>query len=289
MAATESAIEDFQSRITGRRVTEQTANKYGRWVKRFEMWRGDPEPDIETLIDFDTILADEDWKEYPWENKTGRRIPDAYAYRSRNVALSAAKLWCRIHHGNEIIEEVQNIVSGEPAPFDPPYISKNDVEAVFDTARDDCDVSGCEAALRLTYDAIMRAVELTSVKREDIDFDQGTIYVRAAKGSDNAEISLSGETLGHLRQYIETEQPGGTVFKNSYDNGWGASSWCSHVRNNHHEVGAHSFGRHTPIIHRLNDGEPFGDVYRRARHSNPAMTARYARVVGVEIPDWADD
>lgn len=288
MAATTEDIEQFQDRITGRRVNSQTASKYAKWAERFEQWRPGGTPDLDTLIDFDSVLADEKWTDYPWENVTGRPAPDQYAYRSRNVALSATKLWCRTHHRASIEEEVQFIVSGEPEPFDPPYISKEDVEQAVASAEDDCNCDGCEAALRVTYDAILRAAELTSIRRRHIDLDAGTLDVQAVKGSLNTTVSLDEETVAALREHIRENGVQDRVFKNTYGNGWKPSSWCSHVRNNHHEAGAHSFGRHSPIVHRLQDGESFGDVYRRARHSNPNMTTRYARIVGADIPDWAD-
>jgi integrase len=288
MAASETAMNQFRDRIVGRRVAESTAEKYCRWARRFEMWRPSGDPDLDTLIDFDSVLADPDWTDYPWENATGRPAPDEYAYRSRRVALSAVKLWTRIHHGNRIREEVQNITSGEPDPFDPPYLSEGDVESAIREAPDACDCTGCRAALQVTYDAILRAAEMVTLSRDDVDLSAGTLDVQAVKGSMNATVSLSDQTVRVLKEHIEANGVNGRLFTNTYGNGWKASSWCSHFRTNHHEAGVHSFGRHTPIVHRLQSGEPFGDVYRRARHQHPTMTTRYARLVGVEVPDWAD-
>lgn len=289
MAVSEADIDQFKERITGRRVNEDTAGKYTRWVQRFEMWRPAGEPDLDTLLDFDSVLADPGWTDYPWENVTGRHAPDEYAYRTRTVAISAAKLWCRLHHRQQIVEEVQHIVSGEADPFDPPYISEDDVEDAIRSARDDCDCAGCEAALRISYDAILRGAEMTRIRREDLDRSAGTLRVRSVKGSMNTGVSLAPETVEALDRHITEEQPPNLVFTNTYGNGWKSSSWCTHFRRNHHEAGSHSFGRHSPIVHRLQRGESFGDVYRRARHQHPAMTARYARLVGIDIPDWANE
>lgn len=289
MAATDDNISQFRERITGRRVNESTAGKYARWARRFEMWRPGRGPDLDNLIDFDSVLADDGWTDYPWENTTGRPSPDEYAYRSRRVALSAVKLWCRIHHGVRIEEEVQYIVGGEPDPFEPDYISREDVKAVVDGAPDECNCAGCEAALRLTYDAILRAAELTLLTTDDIDLDAGTVDVTSVKGSMNATLGISDETAAALRRHLRENDPAVKLFTNTYGNGWKPSSWCSHVRKNHHEVGAHSLGRHTPIVHRLESGEDFGRVYQRARHRHPEMTSRYARVIDIEIPDWARD
>lgn len=296
-AAPDDALDTFHDRVVGRRINEDTYNLYENWVSRFEMWRGGGEPDLGDLIDFDTWLADPEMVDYPWENARGRPAPDEYAYQTRTIALSAVKLWLRVHYGRNIGEDVQDIVSGEPAPFDPTYLTRDDIEETYREADDACQCPGCEAALRVTYDAIMRASELVLLTRDDIDFSSGTAYVTATKGSDNAEVALSRSTLDALRRHIESENRSGVLFENSYGRPWNKESWALHVRRKHHEAGAHSFGRHTPIVHRLEhpewfadmrEGDAFGQVFQRARHSNPSMTSRYARLVGADIPDWGE-
>lgn len=283
-------MNQFRERIVGRRVQEATYKQYATWVERFEMWLGNQTPGLGSLIDFDSYLADPDRPEYEWENGQGRPAPDAYSYSSRQLALSATKLWLKLQYGEEVNEEVQNIVSGEPEDFDPKYLSKDDVRDVIREAPDACSIDGCQAALEVTYDAILRGKELTRIRREDVDFDAGTLYVRAVKGSNNMELGLEDRTLdvlkSHWDRYPDREYP----FWNSYGRKWKPGAWTTHFWRNHHEVGAHSFGRHSPIVHMMNSDEyDFGDVYQRARHSLPSMTSRYARVTGAEIPDWAGD
>ncbi len=61
------------------------------------------------------------------------------------------------------------------------------------------------------------------------------------------------------------------------------------IRNHQYgDEGFHVFARHSPITHRLEAGESFGDVYRRSRHRHPNMTARYSQLVGVESPDFSE-
>lgn len=299
MAVAEDRLSQFRERVVGRRIKQNTYENYELWIRRYEMWRSGRDPDLGDLIDFDSLLADEEIPEYPWENGAGRPAPEAYAYRSRKQALSAVKLWIRLEYDEYIEEEVQNIVSGEAEPFDPPYVSRADIREVIQSAPDDCDNDDCQAMLALSYDAIMRAAEVTDVRRDDVDLDAGTIYVRTVKGGQQATVGLNERAAKYLRWHIEDADPQDSVFTNTYDNGWDPSAWCSHVRRKHHEVGAHSLGRHSPIVHRLETPDPFGDmdsskdtfgqVYRRARHTHPSMTNRYARLVGIEAPDWVDD
>jgi integrase len=299
MSVQNQHVEAFRNRVVGRRIKENTYNVYEPWVKRYEMWRSGGEPTLGGLIDFDSMLADAERSEYPWEYTTGRKQPDGYAYRTRVVALSAAKLWSRVHYDARIEEEVQHIAEGEPAPFDPPYLSRDDVARVLASAEENCNNPDCEAMLHLTYDALLRCAEVVTVEREDIDLDRGTLDVRPVKGGLNMTVGLSRETVEVLRSHLRDDAGRGKVFTNTYGNGWKPTSWSTHFRDYHHEVGAHSFGRHSPIMHRLSapaefetmdqDGDPFGQTYRRSRHHHPSMTTRYARLLDTEVPDWAGD
>lgn len=285
-------VEKFKSRTAGRRITEETADEYAIWIRRFEQWRqaeGYIEtPDLGQMIDFDSYLHDESMSDYLWENSRGRPAPRSYSYSARSKAASAIKLWLRIEYNVTVTEEPKGIVAGEPEPFKPKYISERDVDRIVADATK-CKVDGCQAALQLSYDAILRASELVQVERSDIDLDQGTIYVHATKGSNDATVGLSNATIRFLEQHLNQSFGRSKVFINSYGNPWRKNSWAKHFIEHHHEVGSHAFGRHSPIVHRLERGEPFGDVFRRARHSFPSTTARYARHVGADIPDWASD
>lgn len=285
-----SKYDQFENRIRGREVnSDQTVNLYRMWAMRFESWRPRDEPSEAMLRDFDTLLHEETRTDYPWENHRGRPAPDAYAHASRVQAISALKLWARIQYGVTIETVPQDIVFGEPEPFDPHYLPPEEIDSVIEGADDACSNGGCKAAIALGYDAIMRGAELTAVRRQDVDPDAGTVYVRSVKGSNRATISLGDRASNLLAAHVEKYPDRDRLFRNAYDRAWKPQAWNNHFRRAHHEAGFHAFARHSPIVNRLNDGQPFGEVYRRARHKHPEMTTRYARLVGVEPPEWASD
>lgn len=288
MSATD--LSQFRQRVVGRAISETSWDQYSRWIQRFEAWlnsSGIDSPNIGDIEAFDGLLADESRTGYPWENGQGRPAPPSYAYRSRMTAISAVKLWVRREYDIRLPEAPDDICIGEPEPFDPTYLPPERVEAVYDEADDACDLDGCEAALRLSYDAILRASELARIERDDVDLNEGTVYVKASKGSKNMEVGVSEETVEALTEHIEEHPDRNRLFYNSYDRPWTAKAWGVHVLRNHCEAGSHAFGRHSPILHRLEGGQPFGEVYRRARHHSASMTAQYAREVGVDVPEWA--
>lgn len=293
-------LETFRQRVVGRSISEGTFTDYEKWIRRFEAWldgTGRSVTGITELEDYDQFLADESRTSYPWDNGRGRPAPPAYAYRSRTNAISAAKKWVRREYNITVPETPGDICIGSPKAFDPTYLTPDEVDAVIAQAGN-CGADGCEVALRLAYDAILRVSELVRVERDDIDTSQGTLYVKATKGSQNATIGLDERTRKAVAQYCAAHPQRDRLFRNSYGNGWRPNSLAKHIQREHTEAGAHAIGRHTPIMHRLESADPpfvrgdytsedFGDVYQRARHNQPSMTSQYAKAVGVNVPSWS--
>lgn len=283
-------LTQFKNRVVGRSISEDSWSEYERWIMRFEAWmksRGITDPNIGDLEAWDGFLADDTQPTYMWDNGQGRPAPESYAYQTRITAVSAAMKWVRREYGRRIPESPDEICIGEPDAFDPTYIDPAEIDNTFATASQDCAPDGCETALRLSYDAILRASELVRVTRDDVDLDAGTVYVRASKGSQNTSVGLADATVSALDAHMANHPERERLFHNSYGRPWTARAWAVHVLRNHCEDGSHAFGRHSPILHRLEGGQDFGEVYRRARHSNPSMTVRYAKEVGVDVPEWA--
>jgi len=283
-------LSKFKRRVVGGKISKGSWPEYKRWITRFEAWVDDRNRTVQGIVDledFDILLRDESRTGYPWDNSRGSAPPASYAYQSRTVAVSAAKKWIRRQYGIHVPESPKSICKGEPEPFDPTYLDPGEVDDIFATAAHDCTIDGCEAALRVSYDAILRASELVRVRREDIDLTAGTVYVRASKGSHNLEVGLADPTVEALRAHLNAHPDRDRPFWNSYGRAWRPSAWVMHVLRKHCDDGSNALGRHSPIMHRLESGQSFGEVYRKARHQNPSQTADYARIVGVDVPDWA--
>lgn len=284
-------VDSWKEQVMGREInSEGTLDGYTRWIKRFEAWRPGGDPGEGMVRDFDSFLQDEDRTDYPWENARGRSAPDAYAYRSRVGALSGVKLWLRHQYDVEVTTEVQNIAIGEPADFDPTVLEPAVVERVINDASFACDNPDCSAAVALGHDAILRGAELADVRREDVDLEEQTLYVRAKKGNESTHLKIGDTAWTKLRQHAQAHPDRDYLFRNDYDRAWTAAAWNQHFRRKHHEAGFHSFARHSAISNRLRQGEDFGQVYLRARHQNPSTTLKYVNYVGVDVaaPDWVE-
>lgn len=289
-AVSEEDMETFRQRVVGRSIGEDTFEAYQLWIRRFEQWYDGDEPSLRDLEDFDTMLEDPSRATYPWHNDVGRPAPSSYSFSSRNQAISAIKMWVRRQYDTNIPEQPGDIVIGEEADFDPSYLSGEQVEEIIDTAPQSCNCSGCQAALALSYDAILRASELVRVRVSDVSLENRDVYVNATKKSRNSTVTISPYTASLIEEYLgNSDHSTGKLFRNTYGDTWTKGAWSTHVLEYHCQEGSHAFGRHTPILHMLQAGSSFGDVYRRARHKNPATTARYARYVDVDVPSWADE
>lgn len=286
-AITEEEKFEFKERVVGRSISEDTFDAYWLWIKRFERWT-DAEPSLPILEDFDSFLDSERRTDYPWTNATGRPAPDSYSHSSRTQAISALVMWARRQYGINVPEQPDDIVRGEPEPFSPTYLTREDVSETMEAAADGCNCYGCRAALAVSYDAILRASELVILSVDDLSLESQELAVTAKKGSRDSTLTLGDRTTDILRDYLDNrESDSDRLFTNTYGGDWTKQAWSDHFRLHHHEAGSHSWGRHTPILHMLQSGSSFGDVYRRARHQNPSTTAKYARYVDAEVPSWA--
>lgn len=132
-----------------------------------------------------------------------------------------------------------------------------------------------------------------SVRKEDVNLDRQTLEVRAVKHSIPREVKFARKTGDLLEPIVESRKSGHLFLTYEAETREGVKPfepefWSRHFRREH---GAkfHKLARHSSIIHKLQDGWDFGDVYLQARHRHPSMTAKYAEFAGVEVPEWAEE
>jgi len=288
---TKEKIGKFKRRVSDRKWNPKTVNQYTLWAERLEEWM-DPE-DFESyqgvMFDFDTYLADLP-EDPPWDGS--KRKGEGFSYSSRIQALSAAKLYLQLMYGARLDRDVDEFVSGEEPEFEPEWYTKEEAEKIFAETRG-CKYPHCHAMTKLGYDSILRCAELVAVRKEDVDLSRRTLEVRAVKHSIPREVQFGAETGGLLKPVLEKRKSGHLFLTYEADGRQGVKpfepeSWSRHFRREHNAK-FHKLARHSSIIHKLQDGWDFGDVYLQARHRHPSMTAKYAEFAGVEAPDWAEE
>jgi len=200
--------------------------------------------------------------------------------------MSAVKIYLMWGVGIPLsdLPTVKENVLGLKSDFRPKVYTEEEIRIIQGGA---CDEQ-CYAMLKLGYDAIMRAAEVVRVRKDD--FKDNYLYVHAAKGSFSRWIDLSQDTMEALQPLFEKRKHYlFMTYKNKGGKPFFAHSWSVHFIRNHkiEDRGAwHSYARHSPITHLLNQGVPFEQVWYRSRHRNPEVTAQYLGVVGRDIPQW---
>jgi len=285
----ESKLKIFEEKIKNR-WEEKTVKEYVRWVRKFLM-SGFDEDDAEVL--------------YLWDDSLYK---EGYSYNSRLVALSAVKLYQRFVAGirKSDLPEVHEVARGSPPEFKPKYVDISVVSKIFEEPRKLAEkevrpwkeevVFQHEAMLKLGYNLILRAVELLRIRRDDVDLREGTVFIRAAKGSISRKVEIDDLTRFGIEEDPSTFECIRELMKSRSNylflaygktRPWSSISWRNEflrLYGRKYETNWHAFARHSPIIHRLQLGESFEDVWLRARHKNPIMTARYAAFVGRKAP-----
>jgi integrase len=291
MGQRQVSIQEWAN-VLGRDNTDATVKGYKSWAKRFKQWI-DHEPDISSLRQFDEVLRDGDKISELNENakrgtawSTARPPENGYSYSARVKALSAAKSWLAYAHDISFNggpgDLVNNIAEGEYNAFDPEIAGPGKVAEILDDTTE-CNADSCHAMARISYDAILRVSEVVRIKWDDVDLERGTVYVRAAKGSQNRHVGLSARTVSVLRDYRDLvrerfDDPEWLFYgfyQRNWNHPWKAHAYSAHFRRNHWEAGHHSFARHSAITNRLRNGESLTDISQRARHSSLKMTQKY--------------
>lgn len=308
--STEEKVARFERQITGYEAeSDLTVTKYSTWAERFEDWKPEGEPALGMLRDFDRMLHDPDQTDYPWDTSgPGRPAPDSYSFESRKAVMSAIKRYSEVIYGAPIRKKPSDICFGSKEEFDPEYLPHSEIERIIEKADSACANPGCEAAIRLSYDAILRGVELARVRVEDVSMNDQTVKVRAAKGSVQATLGISSPTFESIVEYVDGGHPGGEyLFHNSNGTPWSKAgpnsaegqAWNNHFRKIHHPEGSHCCFRHSAIVNRIQHPEwfddmdeekdPFGQVFRRARHGALTTTIQYAKVVDSDPPEYLEE
>lgn len=272
------STSQFRSRVAGMDISERTTDVYIRWVKRFQAWNDGSAITEGLLRDFSSAL--ENPGEIPLTDRT-----EAYSYSARREALSAVIKWAEVMHDVDIRPNVDDLIRGDPDDFVPTVLTREEVNRILEES---CDLKGCRVARAAGYDLMMRAAEVTDMRPEDVDAGEGTVYVRAKKGSESKTLSASRRTMDLLLEQLDRVErwhaDPAYIFYNSYGNRLRANTFIKHV-SREHGVGTNTLFRHSAIVHTIEE-QGFGAAYLRARHANVSMTSRYASVVDMKPPDW---
>jgi integrase/recombinase XerD len=170
----------------------------------------------------------------------------------------------------------------------PKYLTREEVDKLLEApssiyqARD-------KAILSLLYTSGLRVSELTSLNKEDVNFQDGTITVKHGKGDRDRVTMTTPGTLQLLKDmmYKRTrkgrEDKGPALFTNRYGNRLNSRSVQRIVKEASQEAGITKkvtphILRHTFAVHSLEEGFIINDVQQLLGHSSLSSTQIYTEI-----------
>jgi integrase/recombinase XerD len=170
----------------------------------------------------------------------------------------------------------------------PKYLSREEMDKLLEApssiyqARD-------KAILRLLYTSGLRVSELTSLNKEDVDFQEGTVTVRDGKGGRDRVTFTTTGTLQLLKDMIYKrtrkgrEDKGPALFTNRYGNRLTPRSIQRIVKEASREAGITKevtphILRHTFAVHSLNEDFNIKEIQQLLGHSSLSSTQIYTEI-----------
>jgi len=177
--------------MTIRNLAENTQRSYINQIRYFARFLG-YSPDRAT---------NEDVRRYQLH-----MAASGYSSSTRNIAAGALKFLFNTTLGRKDIGDF--IPNPRPDQTLPSILSQDEVTLLLDAAPH----QKARAALSVAYGAGLRACEVVSLKRSDIDGDRMLIRVEHGKGSKERYVMLSPHLREILRKYWKISRPRGWLF-----------------------------------------------------------------------------
>ena len=186
-----AALDGLRRRIRTRHYSYRTECSYADWVRRFFAYcserQGVPHPRVESddVRDYLTHLA----------------VRQHVSASTQNQAFSALLFLCREVLGVNV-EGVADLVRAKRGTHLPVVLSVPETAALLDALRG---TAWLMAAL--IYGGGLRVRECCELRRKDLDFDQGLIFVRGGKGAKDRSTLLAETGREELRAHLHESEP----------------------------------------------------------------------------------
>ncbi len=142
--------------------------------------------------------------------------------------------------------------------------------------------------LSLAYGAGLRLGEVRMLKLKNLDFREGTITVRQAKGQKDRITIIPSKIIGDLGVFVERKEPNDFVFESERGGSMAARTLQKIFENSKLKAGIikdatfHSL-RHSFATHILEDGTDIRYVQALLGHSNIRTTQIYTHVMNPHL------
>ncbi|WKZ38407.1 MAG: tyrosine-type recombinase/integrase [Anaerolineales bacterium] len=262
----ETAFAGFLVACEARALSAHTIEDYSRTIRMFIAYVGDiPMQDI--TVDLITgFLA-----------SVRRRGVGEKTVLNRHIGLAAFWTWALKNDivGHHIVRQVEK---PKPPEIIIEPLTESEVRVLLNEVRRNPDRD--RAIIYLLLDTGLRASELVSLDRGEIDMENHRIIVKKGKGNKDRKLPFCNKTASVLAQYLNncTDRKPFNIKRRSLTDVVFRLGLRSGVRNVH----PHRF-RHTFAINYMRNG---GDVFTLQKllgHTTMEMVKRYLHIVQTDI------
>jgi site-specific recombinase XerD len=193
-----------------------------------------------------------------------------------NLALSSLKFFYRQLLGRDIVTDQRRPAQDKQLPS---VLAQPEIKKLLDTVKNPKHL----LILMLVYGGGLRVSEVVKLRREDIDFERKTMFLRAAKGRKDRYVMLPEMAAAALRSYLKNKEDG-WLFP--------GQPACNHLSIRAAEkifdhaitkagvtknLSIHSL-RHSFATHLLEGGTDLRYIQKLLGHTSVRTTERYAHV-----------
>ncbi len=265
------------------RASEATVRNYVSSIKKFISVVGDKEVNDVRERDIEEFLI-----------KLGEEGYKESSILRHYSAIRSFLKYCRVSVDWDVIKPSRE----RKSPFDFIILEPEEVQAIIEYASEKNYVYGL--MLRLGYEALLRAGELTNLKVSDIDFERCMVLVKVEKTGTVMEKPISMKLCRDLRDYVLRNNLSSEdyLFTTKFGKKWNPSTFTTYVFTNVvQELGIndkyvrvkgrpvryHDFSRHTRATELLRKGVDIYTVNRLLGHKSIQSTLVYLHFVGEDL------
>jgi integrase/recombinase XerD len=200
---------------------------------------------------------------------------------SRTVALVRAAL--KFYYDGVLKKNIVTLRTPKAEKKLPVVLSRDEMRKLIDAAL----TKKSRLLLMLFYSSGLRLSECINIRREDLDLNERTGWVRKGKGSKDRLFILSNALISELRQYFESNTGAGFIFtgRKGRMSARNAQKIVKNAARNAKigkKVSPHTL-RHSFATHLLDSGVDIRKIQELLGHSNLQTTQIYTKVSAEEL------
>jgi len=204
------------------------------------------------------------------------------SYSAQNQWINAVKLYLKVHRLD--VGELEEIERPRKQKYLPDVLTPTEVKEIL------LQTSNLKhrTLLMLIYSCGLRIGETLDLKLQDVQSEEGLIYIRGGKGNKDRRVPLSPRILEQLRKYYQSYQPKMFLFEGQGGGKYSTRSAAQVLKRAVAKVGIrkrvtlHTL-RHSYATHITNKGVNIQYLQEILGHNSPTTTMIYTHLSGKDI------